>query len=198
MSASARPPQLKRYADSSSSMKIKFQLTLADWIEWRRANLSRQRLAFLVLAETSLIPLIIICALTIFLAWFRFVPDWLAIAILSLIALGQIYLSGLSRSRRRRLKQEWLKEIADQTITVETNPDGFDYFSNQFSHKPTWKEVTSVYQTKRLLMFCDSNPSDTSDTYVLLIPKHAFESKQQLDEFLELAYQKTVTARQAA
>jgi cell division protein FtsW (lipid II flippase) len=175
-------------------MRIEFQLTLADWIEWKRANLSKQRLAFLILAETSLIPLIVICALTIVLAWLRYVPGWLPIVILSLIALGQIYLSGLSRFRRRHLKEEWLNESGDQTITVETNPDGFDYFSNRVSYKPTWNEVASVYQTKRLLMFCDS---DTSDTYVLLIPKHAFASKQQLNEFLDLAYQKTVADRQA-
>ena len=166
-----------------------------DWIEWKRANLSKQRLVFLIVAETSLIPLIIICALSIALAWLRYVPGWLPILILSVIPLGQIYLSGFSRFRRRALRQDWLNEIADQTITVETNPDGFDYFSNRVSYKPTWNEVASVYQTKRLLMFCDS---DASDTFVLLIPKHAFASKQQLDEFLELAYQKTVADRQAA
>src|SRR5262249_18398426 len=84
---------------------------------------------------------------------------------------------------------EWLNEIADQTITVALNPNGFDYLCERFSCKPTWDEVASVYQTKRLLMLCDS------ETYVLLIPKRAFASKQQLDEFLELAYQKTVTER---
>src|SRR5262245_9359350 len=117
----------------SSNMRIEFQLTLADWIEWKRANLSK-RLAFLILAETSLIPLIITFSLTIVLAWLRYVPDWLPILILSLIAPGQIYVSGLSRFRRRSSKQEWLNEIADQTITVETNPDGFDYFSNKVSY----------------------------------------------------------------
>lgn len=176
----------------SSNMRIEFQLTLADWIEWKRANLSKRWLALLTLAETSLIPLIIVFALTIVLAWLRYVPGWLPIVILSLIALGQIYLTGVSRVRRHILKQEWLNEIAYQTITVETNANGFDYSSTRVSYKPTWNEVASVYQTKRLLMFCDS---DTSDRYVLLIPKHAFASKQQLDEFLELAYQKTVAER---
>jgi hypothetical protein len=90
------------------------------------------------------------------------------------------------------LKKEWLNEIANRTYTVQLNDNGFDYFSADSSYKPTWNEIASVYQTKRLLMFCDS------DTYVLLIPKHAFGSKQRLDEFLELAYQKTVTARQTA
>jgi hypothetical protein len=89
------------------------------------------------------------------------------------------------------LKKEWLNEIADQTITVELNPNGFDYLSEKLSCKPTWDEVASVYQTKRLLMLCDSG------TYVLLISKRAFASKQQLDEFLELAYQKTVAERHA-
>ena len=172
-------------------MRIEFQFTLAEWLEWKRGILSKQRLALLTLAETSLIPLIITCAITIVLASLRYVPGWLPTVILSLIALGQIYLSGLSRFRRRPLKKEWLNEISDQTITVELNPNGFDYLCEKFSCKPTWDEVASVYQTKRLLMLCDS------DTYVLLIPKRAFASKQQLDEFLELAYQKTVAERQA-
>src|SRR4030095_7415022 len=137
----------------SPNIRIEFQLTLADWIEWRRANLSKPRLAFLILAEISLIRLIILCALTIFLARLRGVPGWLPILVLSLIGVGQIYLSTVSRFRRPRLKQQWVKEIADETITVETNPDGFDYFSNKVSYKPTWDEDASVYQTKRLLMF---------------------------------------------
>ena len=95
------------------------------------------------------------------------------------------------------MKEAWLNEIADQTITVETNPDGFDYVSNKVSYKATWNEVASVYQTKHLLMLCDSD-AGSSDTYVLIIPKHAFASKQQLNEFLDLAYQKTVADRQAA
>jgi hypothetical protein len=120
-----------------------------------------------------------------------FAPGWVVIAILAVIALDQIYLSTVpSRFRKGTLKKEWLSEIANRTYTVQLNDDGFDYSSTDSSYKPTWNEVASVYQTKRLLMFCDS------DTYVLLIPKHAFGSKQQLDEFLELAYQKTVAERQ--
>lgn len=176
-------------------MRIEFQLTLTDWLEWKRASLSQQRLAFLLLAEGSLIPLIVVFGLTIVLAWLRYIPGWVPIVILSLIALGQIYLAGLSRFRVHHLKEEWLREIGEQTITVETNQDGFDYFSNEFSHQPVWNEVASVYQSKRLLMFYNSN---TSDGYVLLIPKHAFASKQQLDEFLDLAYQETVANRHAA
>jgi hypothetical protein len=174
----------------SPQMRIEFQFTLAEWLEWKRGILSKQRLALLTLAETSLIPLIITCAITIVLASLRYVPGWLPTAIVSLIALGQIYLSRLSRFRRRPLKQEWLNEIADQTITVEMNPNGFDYLCEIFSCKPTWDEVASVYQTKRLILLCDS------ESYLLLIPKRAFASKQQLDEFLELAYQKTVAERQ--
>ncbi len=144
------------------------------------------------IAETSLIPLGILCAVTIFLVWLRYVPGWLPIVLLALIALGQIYLSTVARFRKRALKKEWLDEIAAQKYTVELNENGFDYFSTNVSYKPTWNEVGSVYQTKRLLMFCDA------ETYVLLIPKRAFASKQQLDEFLKLAYQKTVSERQAA
>jgi hypothetical protein len=141
--------------------------------------------------KPSVIPLGILCALTILFVWLRYVPGWFPIVILALIALGQIYLSAFPRFRRVALKREWLNEIAAQKYTVELNEDGFDYFSHNVSYKPTWKEVASVYQTKHLLMFCDAS------TNVLFIPKRAFASKQQLDEFLKLAYQKTVSERQA-
>ena len=170
-------------------MRIDFQLSLDEWIEWKRANLSRSRFVLLRIAETSVIPLGILCALTILFVWLRYVPGWLPIVILALIALGQIYLSAFPRFRRATLKKEWLNEIETQKYTVELNEDGFDYFSTNVSYKPTWKEVASVYQTKHLLMFCDA------DTNVLFIPKRAFASKEQLDEFLKLAYQKTVSER---
>jgi hypothetical protein len=190
---SRRPVNSNVMPTPSSQMRIEFQFTLAEWIEWKRANVSKPRLVLLSIAETSVIPLAILLGLTAVLVWLRFAPGWLVIAILAVIALDQIYLSTVpSRFRKGTLKKEWLNEIANRTYTVQLNDNGFDYFSADSSYKPTWNEIASVYQTKRLLMFCDS------DTYVLLIPKHAFGSKQRLDEFLELAYQKTVSKRQTA
>jgi hypothetical protein len=61
--------------------------------------------------------------------------------------------------------------------------------SGASTYKPTWAEVASVFQTKQFLMFCDDAE------YVLVIPKRAFTSKKQLEEFLKLAYQKTVLER---
>jgi YcxB-like protein len=172
-------------------MRIDFQLSLNEWIEWKRANLSRNRFTALRIAEGSVIPLAILTALTFILVWLRYVPGWLPIVILGLIGLGQIFLSTVPGFRKRALKKEWLGAFANQRFTVELNENGFDYSSATVSYKPTWNEVASVYQTKHLLMFCDD------DTYVLLIPKRAFASKAQLDEFIELAYQRTVSERHA-
>ncbi len=118
-------------------MRFDFQFSLNEWIEWKHANLSRNRFVLLRIAESSVIPLAILCALTIVFGSLRYLPSWLPIVMVGLIALGQIYLSTVPRFGRGALKKEWL--------------------------------------TKR-----------------------AFASKQQLDEFLELAYQKTVSERQAA
>jgi hypothetical protein len=173
-------------------MRIDFQFTLNDWIEWKRANLSKPRLLFLRLVETYVVPLIIAGVLTFVLSWLRYIPGWSPIVVLVLIAVGQIHLSMNSRFGRRALRNEWLTEIADQKVTVELNDNGFDYVSEKLTAKPTWDEVASVYQTKHLLMFC------SADKYVLLIPKRAFRSKKQLEDFLEVAYKKTVLDRQAA
>jgi hypothetical protein len=57
-----------------------------------------------------------------------------------------------------------------------------DYYSSR------WE--LSVFQSEHLLIFVDDE-----DENVLLIPKRSFTSEKQLDEFLEIAYQKTVTER---
>jgi hypothetical protein len=95
----------------------------------------------------------------------------------------------LDEWRRRVVKEEWQSQIANLKCRVELTENGFDYVSGSSTYKPTWPEVTSVFQTKQLLMFCDDGE------YVLLIPKTAFPSKKQSEEFLELAYQKTVVER---
>jgi len=180
-------------------MKIEFQLTLDEWLEWKRKNQSAVGLWFLKLAEAAWMPLSFLLALSGIVVSLRFVrvatplsseiPDWLPIAILVLLASARIYLSLFSNLRRRVLRREWQSQIANLTCKVELTESGFDYVSGSSTYKPTWPEVTSVFQTKQLLMFCDDGE------YVLLIPKRAFPSKKQLDEFLELAYQKTVVER---
>jgi YcxB-like protein len=87
------------------------------------------------------------------------------------------------------LKQEWQSQIANLKCQVELTENGFNYVSGFSIYKPTWPEVISVYQTKQLLMFCNDGE------YVLLIPKRAFPSTKQLEQFLELAYQKTAVER---
>lgn len=180
-------------------MKIEFQLTLPEWLEWKRKNQSPVSLWFLNMTEAAWLPLSFLLVLSCIVVSMRFVtapttllseiPDWLPIAILVLLAAARIYLSLFPNLRKGVLKKEWQSEIANLKCKVELTQNGFDYELGSSSYKPTWPEVASVFQTKRLLMFCDDDDS------VLLIPKRAFPSKEQLEEFLELAYQKTVVDR---
>ena len=97
-------------------MKIEFQLTLNEWLEWERKNLSPLGLWFLKLAETSWLPLSFLLALSVVLVSLRFakvatpmspeVPEWWPIGILVLLALAQIYLSLFPNFRTRVLKKE--------------------------------------------------------------------------------------------
>jgi hypothetical protein len=178
---------------------IEFQLTFKEWLEWKRKNLSPRRLSLLKVAEMSWLPLALLLALSVTLVSLRFVnvaptisskfPEWLPIVILVLLATARIYLSLFSNLRRRVLKKEWQSNIANLKCKVELTENGLDYVSGTSTYKPTWPEVASVFQTKQLLILCDDGE------FVLLIPKRAFPSKKQLEEFLELAYQKTVIER---
>ncbi len=182
-------------------MKIEFQFTLVEWLEWKRKNQSPVSLWFLMLAEALWLPFSFLLALSVIAVSLRLlkvnlsltnlIPDWLPLVVLVLLASARIYLSLFPKLRRRVLKKEWRREIAGLKCKVELTENGFDYESGSSIYKPTWPEVASVFQTKRLLMFCDDRD------YVLLIPKRAFPSKEQLEEFLELAYQKTVVERNA-
>lgn len=180
-------------------MIIEFQITLNEWMEWKRKNLSPLRLFLLKVAETLWLPLSLLLALSVILVSLRFVkaaptissevPEWLPIAVVALLALARIYLSLFPKLRTPALKKEWQSEVADLKCKIQLTENGFDYVSGASTYKPTWPEVTSVFQTKQLLMFCDDGE------YALLIPKRAFTSKKQLEEFLELAYEKTVLER---
>lgn len=182
-----------------TSMKIEFQFTLDEWLEWKRKNQSPVSLWFLKFAEVAWLPLSFLLALSVMLVSLKLmrvaaplsnkIPDWLPIVILVLLAGARIYLSLFSNLRSRVLRKEWQSQIANLKCKVELTENGFDYESGAQTFKPTWPEVISVFQTKRLLMFCDDRD------YVLLIPKRAFPSQEDLEEFLELAYQKTIVER---
>ncbi|HXQ35499.1 MAG TPA: YcxB family protein [Anaerolineales bacterium] len=82
--------------------------------------------------------------------------------------------------------EEWKQEAANVDRTVELAENGFKYRAGSLTYDPTWAEIDSVYQSERLLIFCDGTE------YSLLIPKRSFTSEKQLREFLEIAYEKTV------
>jgi hypothetical protein len=183
-------------------MRIEFQYNFDEWLEWKRASVLALRLAVLQVAEILLIPLSFLLGLGLIMVSLRFlnlatpitgrVPVWLPILILILIAISQIYLSTIPTLRTRVLKKEWQNQMANLEYKLDVTEQGFDSISENLTRKTPWKEISSVFQTKRLLIFCEL------DNQVLLIPKRAFPSKEQLDEFLELAHQKTVSERNDA
>jgi hypothetical protein len=95
-----------------------------------------------------------------------------------------------SLSRTRLAKNEWKKTLAGLDCTVELTETGFLYVAGPSTYRPSWSEVGTVFQSEHLLIFCDND-----DDYALLIPERAFVSKEQLEEFLAIAYQKTVVER---
>jgi hypothetical protein len=180
-------------------LKIKFQITLHDWLEFKRKEQSVFRLWLLQLSDSSWLPLsvlVVASALLFSLILARVVsvsfPAWPPFAILILLALCRVYLSVPSIKATRLAKKEWKERLANLNCTVELTETGFQYVAGPSTYQPVWPDVGSVFQSERLLMFCDED-----DEYTLLIPKRAFVSEKQLKEFLEIAYQKTVLERNA-
>ena len=175
-------------------LRLEFQITLNDWLEFRRKEQSIFRLWLLHLAEGLWWPLLVLLVLSILIVAATLsglvkisFPTWLPIPILVLIAASRIYLSVPDISATRRAKSEWKEEAADVICTVELSDDGFRYVAGPSTYEVRWSEIGSVFQTDRVLIFCDED-----DEHSLLIPKRSVRSEKQLREFLDIAYQKTV------
>jgi hypothetical protein len=104
-----------------------------------------------------------------------------------------VYLSVPSIKATRSAKKEWKEKMANVNCIVELTETGLQYVAGPTTYQPTWPEVGSVFQSENLLIFCDQD-----DEYALLIPKRAFGSEKQLQEFVDIAYQKTVLERSPA
>ena len=178
-------------------LKIEFQITLNDWLEFRRREQSVFRLWLLHLLDSLWAPLLVLLAVSVLLvatSLFGIVsislPVWLPIPILILVAASHVYRSLPTNSATRKAENEWKRELANVGCTMELSENGFEYIAGSSIYKPAWAEVSSVFQSEHLLIFCDDDIE-----YSLVIPKRSFTSEKQLHEFLEIAYQKTVVEK---
>ena len=179
------------------NFKLEFQITLNDWLEFRRREQSAFRLRFLHLADALWIPMLVLLAVSILLVAASLirvfsisVPAWLPIPILVLVAASHVYRSLPTNSATRKAEKEWKRKFANVGCTVELTDNGFQYIAGSSTYNPKWAEVGTVFQSEHLLILCDDDIE-----YALLIPKRSFTSEEQSHEFLEIAYQKTVVER---
>jgi hypothetical protein len=178
-------------------LQIRFRVSLNDWLEFRRREQPAFRLWLLHLADLSWLPLLFLLAVSVLLVSLTFLsavnvsfPAWLPIPILGLLALSRVYLSVPSIEATRSATREWKEKMASLNRIVDLTETGFQYIAGPSTYQPTWLEVGSMSQSKNLLIFCDDD-----DEYALLIPKRAFGSEKQLQQFVDIAYQKTVIER---
>ncbi|MEN3327085.1 MAG: hypothetical protein V7638_1892 [Acidobacteriota bacterium] len=171
-------------------LKIQFQITLADWLEFKRREQTAFRLWLLHLADVLWVPMLVLLAVSILLVFSTSLPAWLPIPILVLVAASHVYRLLPANSATRKAEREWKRELADVDCTVELSDNGFQYIAGSSTYNATWAEVSSVFQSEHLLIFCDDEIA-----YALLIPKRSFTSEKQLQEFREIAYQKTVSEK---
>ena len=181
----------------SNPLKVEFQITLNDWLEFRREELSAFQMWLLRIADGLLWPLVVLLVASILVVAAALtgvvrvsVPNWLPIPVLGLMAASQIYLSLPNISATRKARNYWKQRIANVAYTMELTNEGFRYVAGPSVFDIKWFEVDSVFQSEHVLMFCNED-----NEYCLLIPKRSFPSETQMREFLEIAYQKTVVER---
>ena|ERR1044072_5921795 len=181
----------------SELLKIEFQITLNDWLEFRRSEQSVFKLRFLHLADALWVPMLVLLALSILLVAASLfgvfsisLPAWLPIPILILVAAAHVYRSLPAISATRKAEKEWKRQFANVRCTVELTENGFQYIAGSSTYDPAWTEVDTVFQSEHLLIFCNDDIE-----WALIIPKRSFTSEEQSDKFLEIAYQKTVVER---
>ncbi len=181
-------------------MRIEFRYNFGEWLEWRRASIHSTHLNILQTAEALLMPLYFLCGLSIICSLLplfnpgtrlsEYVPGWLPIPILILIAVLHVYLARNPGLRRKAVKKEWQEALANRNYQLDFTDVGFDYTSGTSTRAIPWDEIASVFQTRQLIILRESNDE------VFLVPKRAFASSEQLDELLELAHRKTVSDRE--
>ena len=197
------PAQYGRRLALLDHMRIEFQYNLDEWLEWKRSKLPMLRLIPLRMAEASLMPLYLLCALSIVLALLRYLdvaqfvvanlPAWTPIVFLVLLAIAHIFLSTIPHLRKTTIRQDWKQRVTQMNYILEITEDGITSNPTDPNWRTDWSEYSHVFQTKRLLLFCEGDGPE-----LLIIPKRAFGSKEELNEFLRLAYRKTVLERNGA
>lgn len=115
-------------------LKINFQITLRDWLEFKWQEQSAFRLWLLQLADNSWGPLSVLLAASVLLLTLTLskivsisFPAWPTFAILVLLALCRIYLSVPSIKRTRLAKKEWKEKLANVNCSMQLTETGFQY-----------------------------------------------------------------------
>lgn len=181
-------------------MTIKFQITFKEWLEWRRKSLSTFNLALLQLAEVVWLPLLLLLVISLLLttlslvdkgpAFTKIFPSWTFLVILVLLASARIVISFSPTLTTPAVKRDWQDTIRGLSIRISFTENGFEYEDGKSAYNPSWSEVAQMYQTKRLFILC------SDEECALMVPKRAFASKEQFEEFRRLTYRKIVTERE--
>jgi hypothetical protein len=174
-------------------VRLEFEYTLEEWIEWKRSRLSRLSYALFIVGESLLIPARVLSVLSVCLALLIYADllprpfsegmDWVFLTPLILLGLIEIYLSTLNGVRKHVLKLEWEETISHLKYQIDVLNEGIRFNPDGPTSTIPWDQYTSMYQTNRLFILCQ-------DADLLLIPKRVLIPEDKLKAFLDLTHQK--------
>src|SRR5690349_9050398 len=175
-------------------LKIDFQITLHDWLEFRRREQPAFQLLLLRFADSVWLPLTVLLATSLVLvllilsnaAHVSF-PLWVPIVILILLATCRVYLFGAQDESYTTSKEGMERNAGESRLLGRGLRRRLPRCRWSFDLSTEMGRTPSVFQSESLLIFCDEGMERA-----LLIPKRAFISEQQFKEFLDLIYQRTV------
>ncbi|MFB2894611.1 YcxB family protein [Aerosakkonemataceae cyanobacterium BLCC-F50] len=160
-------------------MKLEYQLTFNDYLEanqnhskWRKILMWIIAIFFFILGLLSIIIIPAEPSSYIFLV------------------LGICYIPLVKLIERYNLARIWKSQPSiREPITLEANEEGITLKSTLFESNIKWQVYTKFVETNKLLMLYQSNQSFN------LLPKRAFSTNEQLNEFRELLRIKGIRSR---
>ncbi|MGE5657476.1 MAG: YcxB family protein [Actinomycetota bacterium] len=160
-------------------MKLEYQLTLNDYVEASQAHLKSRSI----------------------LLWIGSILFFL-IGILSIIfnpaegmgycfvVLGIFYIPLIKLINRYQLTRLWKSQPSiREPISLEVNEERINFKSPAFESNVKWQVYTKFRETKKLFMLYQSHHLFN------ILPKRAFVSNEQLDQFRELLRTKGISSR---
>jgi hypothetical protein len=168
-------------------MNLEYRLTLQDYLEANQAHIKSQKLLYFTYWSFAALAILLLALnVTVFFLSGGWSPFDLIFTCL-IIAFAIYFNPELLIGQRYALKKVWQSQPSiREPMTLEITEEALTFHSPMFQAVNYWKAYPNFVETKNLFILYLSKQSFN------LIPKRAFSSTEQIQEFRELLPRKIV------